>query len=74
MISVNIIRGAPGDNEITVRRDGTIFRRWRSSAVRGDFEDLHAIAHQVAAALVREFPGDVVCRWCETRQGEGGIR
>jgi hypothetical protein len=74
VLSVNIVCRTPGDNEISVRIDGQIIRQWRSSAVRGDFDDLHADAHRLAAALSREFMDAVVCRWCELRNGEGGIR
>ena len=74
MISVNVRSGAPGDNEISVRLDGQVQRRWRSSALRGDFEALHAEAHRVAAEFAREFMDTVVCRWCEIRAGEGGVR
>jgi hypothetical protein len=71
---VNIITGAPGDNEISVRLDGRVLRSWRSSAARGDFEALHAEAHRIALQVAREFLDGVTCRWCELRQGEGGIR
>ncbi len=73
-ISVNVITGAPGENEISVRLDGRVLRRWRSSAMRGDFELLHAEAHRVAGALASEFLETVVCRWCAIREGEGGVR
>ena len=74
MISVNVVLGAPGENEISVRLDGRVLRRWRSSAVRGDFDALHAEAHRVAGLLAGEFLEPAVCRWCEVRQGEGGVR
>jgi len=74
MVSINIVSGAPGDNQISVRVDGLVIRRWRSSALRGDFEQLHGEAHRLAGMVAREFPGEVVCRWCELRCGEGGIR
>lgn len=74
MITVNITMHAPGDNEISVRVDGHPIRRWRSSALRGDFADLHAEAHRIALQVGREYIEGVVCRWCEVRSGEGGIR
>lgn len=74
MVSVNIITGAPGANEITIRIDGRVVRTWRSSALHGDFEALHAEAHRVALQVAREFLDGVTCRWCELRSGEGGIR
>ena len=74
MISIKIVSAAPGDNEITVRIDDQILRRWRSSAAHGDFPRLHEEAHGVAAALSGEFDGNVVCAWCAVRSGEGGVR
>jgi hypothetical protein len=74
MVSVNIVPGPPGDNEITVRVDGRVQRAWRSSALRGDFDALHQEAHRVALLLAREFLEAVVCGWCDVRNGEGGIR
>jgi hypothetical protein len=74
VISVNIVSGAPGDNEVSVRIDGLVVRRWRSSALRGDFDKLHAEAHRIAAALSGEFDGSVACAWCAARSGEGGVR
>jgi hypothetical protein len=74
VLSVNISSVSPGDNQISVRVDGLVVRRWRSSALRGDFDLLHGDAHRLALVLTREFPGEVVCRWCEVRSGEGGIR
>ena len=74
MVSVNVVLGPPGDNAITVRIDGRVVRSWRSSALRGDFEELHQQAHRVAQAFAREFLDGVVCRWCDVRNGEGGIR
>jgi hypothetical protein len=74
LVSVNVRSGAPGENEISVRLDGRVQRSWRSSALRGDFDLLHAEAHRVADQLAREFLEVAVCRWCEIRQGEGGVR
>jgi len=74
MVSIQIVSATPGDNQISVSVEGLVIRRWRSSALRGDFEQLHSEAHRIALAVAREFPGGVVCRWCEVRSGEGGIR
>jgi hypothetical protein len=74
MVSVNVAIGRPGDNAITVRIDGRVVRTWQSSATRGDFEDLHRVAHRIALHYAAEFMDEVVCRWCEIRSGEGGIR
>ncbi|MGI8550463.1 MAG: hypothetical protein ACR2PL_06640 [Dehalococcoidia bacterium] len=74
MISITIAALGPGNNQISVRIDGSIERSWRSSPARGDFDELHAEAHRVALQIAREFLQGVVCRWCEVRSGEGGIR
>jgi hypothetical protein len=74
MVTVNVVVRAPGDNEVSVRVDGRPVRAWRSSALRGDFAELHAEAHRIALQIAREFLEGVVCRWCELRSGEGGIR
>lgn len=74
MVTVNVVPRAPGDNEISVRIDGRAVRNWRSSPLRGDFVELHAEAHRIALQVAREFLEGVVCRWCELRSGEGGIR
>lgn len=74
LISINIVSGRPGDNEVSVRVDGQVVRRWRSSAQRADFPELHAEAHRIALQVAREFCDGVTCRWCELRAGEGGIR
>jgi hypothetical protein len=74
LVSVNVVLGPPGENEISVRLDGRVLRTWRSSALRGDFEALHTEAHRVADQLAGEFWERAVCRWCEVRRGEGGVR
>jgi hypothetical protein len=74
VISVNVVPGSPGDNAISVRVEGRVVREWRSSALRGDFDALHLEAHRVAGHFALEFLDVVVCRWCEVRSGEGGIR
>ena len=74
MVTVNVVAREPGDNQISVRIDGRAVREWRSSPQRGDFVELHAEAHRIALQVGREFLEGVICRWCEVRSGEGGVR